>query len=707
MRAAGVLSRAERGEGFPALDWFRLVAAALVVCIHTSPLTTYTPLGDFWLTRVLARVAVPFFLMVSGHFLARSGWRSLGKFLKKMLLVYVCAVALYLPLNWYSANLPPAQWPQALLIDGTFYHLWYFPATLLGALIARQLWRLGPGWGLAIAGMLYLVGLGGDSYYGLAARLPALKAMYGAIFSVSEYTRNGLFYAPLFLLLGAAADRDRPARGGMAAWGAGFALSLGAMTAEGLWLRHLGVQRHDSMYLLLPVCMVCLFALLRSLNRGRSRRGADVSLLVYLIHPWCIVLVRGGARAVGLAGLLIENSLGHFAAVLALSFCAALVLAHLRPERGDPRGRAWREVDLEAVAHNARTLQQALPQECGLMAVIKADAYGHGAVAVARRLRRCGVGAFAVATLEEGVALRRHGIGGEILILGYTHPAQAGRIRRWRLTQTVVDAAHGEALAAQGVGLRVHLALDTGMHRLGIPAEDRRAIARMYQLPKLKITGVFSHLCVSDSLRPEDRDYTQRQLDRFYAALDWMAGQGLDPGETHIQASYGVWNLPAQNCAWARVGIALYGVASDSGPTLRHLDLRPALALRGRVASVRTLAAGEGAGYGLAFRPGEERQLAAVTIGYADGLPRDLARKGGEVLIAGRRCPVVGRVCMDQMLVDVTGVPDVRPGGIVTLIGRDGAEEIRAEELARRCGTITNELLSRLGGRLALCFQNR
>ena len=212
----------------------------------------------------------------------------------------------------------------------------------LGALVARQLWRLGPGWALAVAAVLYLVGLGGDSYYGLASQLPALKAMYGAIFSVSEYTRNGLFFTPLFLLLGGGGEQPfpSPAR----PLGPGVRPLLGAMTAEGLWLHSLGVQRHDSMYLLLPVCMVCLFSLLRSVNRGRSQRSADVSLLVYIIHPWCIVLVRGGAKAVGLEGPLIENSLGHFAAVLVLSFCAALALERLRPLPRDPKagpGGRW------------------------------------------------------------------------------------------------------------------------------------------------------------------------------------------------------------------------------------------------------------------------------------------------------------------------------------------------------------------------------
>ena len=364
------------------------------------------------------------------------------------------------------------------------------------------------------------------------------------------------------------------------------------------------------------------------------------------------------------------------------------------------KSRAWREVDLGALAHNARALQSALAPGCRLMAVVKADAYGHGAAPVARRLEREGVKAFAVACLDEGIALRRAGTGGLILVLGYTPPEQAGLLRRWGLTQTVAGEAHGRALAAQGVPLEVHLALDTGMHRLGVPAEDREAITRLYALPNLKIRGVFSHLCVSDSLEWEDVDFTRRQLERFYGAVKWMKEHGCAPGGTHIQASYGIWNLLPQPCAWARAGIALYGVTSGAAPTRRELGLRPVLSLRARVAMVRTLAPGEGAGYGLAFRAREERQLAVVTIGYADGLPRALAQRGGEVLLAGRRCPMAGRMCMDQLLVDVTGVEGVRPGDAATLIGRDGGAEISAGEVAQRCGTITNELLSRLGARL-------
>lgn len=373
-----------------------------------------------------------------------------------------------------------------------------------------------------------------------------------------------------------------------------------------------------------------------------------------------------------------------------------------RNEEDFSRCRAWREIDLDALTLNAAALQAALAPGCRLMAVLKADAYGHGALLAAQRLYREGVRDFAVACLEEGIQLRRQGLEGHILILGYTSPLLAEELARRDLTQAIVDEAHGRALADQQVPVKVHLALDTGMHRLGIPADDRQAIARVYALPFLKIRGVFSHLCVCDGQGADDKAFTRLQLVRFYAALAWMEKEDFPTGETHIQASYGILNLPPQPCTLARAGIALYGVRSQKDDTLREMELRPVLSLRARVASVRWLEEGEGAGYGLAYRPRSKRKIAAITIGYGDGLPRQLAQKGGEVLIGGRRCPMVGRMCMDQLLADVTDLPDVKAGDTVTILGQDGMETIAAEEAAEKCGTITNELLARLGPRLPL-----
>ena len=188
---------------FPALDGFRLAAAVLVVTIHTSPLTDFSAGLDFWLTRVAARVGVPFFLMVSGYFLARNQWKGTGNFLKKTLLLYGSAMVVYLPLNLYAGDFSLANGLRAVLWEGTFYHLWYFPALIWGILLTRLLLRLGERPALAAAGVLYLMGLGGDSYYGILSRLPVFRQFYDLIFTMTEYTRNGVFLVPLFLLLGA------------------------------------------------------------------------------------------------------------------------------------------------------------------------------------------------------------------------------------------------------------------------------------------------------------------------------------------------------------------------------------------------------------------------------------------------------------------------------------------------------------------------
>ena len=471
----------------PALDRFRIAAAVLVAAIHTSPLTTYTADGDFFLTRVLARLAVPFFFLVTGYFLSRSEWNSLPRFLKKTGLLYLAAMLFYLPLNLYSRNL--SGWQnivRGILFDGTFYHLWYFPAVLLGSLLAFLLSRKGPRFALTAAGLLYLIGLGGDSYYGLVSSLPFGKAFYDILFSLSAYTRNGIFFAPLFLLLGAYAKRRNPRLCLV-----GFLLSFAAMSVEAFLLRAAEAQRHNSMYLLLPFCSLFLFSLLLSRNSGQNRDARRFSAVFYVIHPWCIVLVRGGAEMLGLEAVLVSNSLGHFLAVLLFSAAVSLSAVFFLPRRPSETGRAWCEIDLRALRSNTFLLQRKAGVHSALMAVIKADAYGHGAIPCARALRRCGVRAFAVATLEEGITLRRAAVRGTILILGYTPPSEADLLVRWRLTQAVMDEPYARQLAAQGRRVAVHVAVDTGMHRIGIPVEEVAAFRRVYRLPICALRGFF------------------------------------------------------------------------------------------------------------------------------------------------------------------------------------------------------------------------
>lgn len=315
-----------------ALDWGRLLAAMLVVAIHTSPLGSFSAEADFVLTRILARLAVPFFLMCSGYFLLGEAGAAgrFGRFAHKTLLLYAGASLLYLPLNLYAGHLQglgPADWLRLLLFDGTFYHLWYLPAVLLGAGLLLACRRLAWQWQLGLAAALYLLGLLGDSYFGLLRAVPPLQAAYQAMFQLFSYTRNGLFYTPLFLLLGALL-RKPPARlERRAFWQnlAGLAVALLCLLAEGLALHNLGWQRHDSMYLALPAAMWFLFRLALSLPWRSAPAVRPLAAWVYILHPAVLVAWRGLAKALGWQAWLLDNSLLRYAAVCVLSFAAACV----------------------------------------------------------------------------------------------------------------------------------------------------------------------------------------------------------------------------------------------------------------------------------------------------------------------------------------------------------------------------------------------
>ena len=325
---------------FGALDRFRPLAALLVVALHTYPLADVSPDAEFLLTRVLARLAVPFFLMATGQFallplLQPGGARRLPRFLRKTGLLYGACILLYLPLGIYGgqyAGLTPLSAVRLLLFDGTYYHLWYFPAALLGVCLALLLRRaLGRAGALTAAALLYAAGLFGDSYYGLAARLPALQAGYAALFSLSSFARNGVFLAPLFLLLGAELGGGALAVPRRAA-GAGLALSLLLFAGEALALRALAWPRHDSMAVFLVPAALFLYRLLLTCPCAERPALRTLSGLVYVLHPLCIVGVRGAAKVLRATDLLVENNLAHFLAVAALSFAlsGALTLLLLR-----------------------------------------------------------------------------------------------------------------------------------------------------------------------------------------------------------------------------------------------------------------------------------------------------------------------------------------------------------------------------------------
>jgi len=364
------------------------------------------------------------------------------------------------------------------------------------------------------------------------------------------------------------------------------------------------------------------------------------------------------------------------------------------------RGRAWIEIDLDAMAFNLADIRSALPGDCDIMAVVKANAYGHGLKKVAERMVKEGIRTFAVATIAEGIKLRKYVTDADILVMGYTHPEDARLLSINKLIQLIVDKTHAEALNDAGYDIRVHIAIDTGMHRLGIEPSDYTEIESIYNLSNLRVEGIATHLASPDSLTESDTVFTNTQTDMFSALIRKLTDNGYNVGKLHTQSSYGIYNYPEQRCDYVRPGIMIYGIQSQNDKTRIKAGLRPVLSLRAVIAQVRWIKAGESVSYGRMFTADKPIKLATVSIGYADGIPRQMSGNGGNGIVNGCKVPIIGRICMDMIMLDVTDVENVKAGDIATLIGRDGGEEIRCEDVAEAAGTITNDILSGLGDRL-------
>lgn len=367
-------------------------------------------------------------------------------------------------------------------------------------------------------------------------------------------------------------------------------------------------------------------------------------------------------------------------------------------DRIPPTHRAWVEVDLGAIRHNVQAIRRLLRPSIQLMSVVKADGYGHGAVAVARTALSAGASWLAVATVEEGIQLRKADIEAPILLFGPTIcKEEIEVIAEHRLQPTVCSLDQARRFSEAGLGLiPIHLKVDTGMSRLGVSwQEAQELLSAIRVLPDVSVASLYSHLATADAVDPTT---TGEQFTRFAKLVDTLQRQGLRPPLVHLANSAATLTFPDTHFDLVRIGLAQYGLYPGS-----HLQgvvaLRPALALNAKIIFVKTVPPGTGVSYGHTFRTARRTRLATVSIGYGDGISRALSNRI-DFLVRGRRARQVGTITMDQCLIDITDVPEASDGDVVTLLGQDGEERISIAEWAARLGTIPYEILTALSPRL-------
>lgn len=372
------------------------------------------------------------------------------------------------------------------------------------------------------------------------------------------------------------------------------------------------------------------------------------------------------------------------------------------------KARSWVVVDRNAILHNVEEIKKLIQEPTEIMAVVKANAYGHGDTVVAKLLENNGITSFAVSSVDEAVNLRKVGVTSDILILGYTPEVHFHYLFECDLIQNFLSLDYARKLnefaKTCDIQIRGHIKVDTGMARLGIRClendyniEDVKAI---YELSNLKVEGIFSHYSVADELDENNLAYTDKQTAMFERVLQDLKESGLEIGKAHIQNSYGVLNYQMQY-DYVRPGLLLLGVTSDDSIAIRsNPDFIPALTWKANISYVKTIHAGDNVSYGRHYLAESDRVIATCSVGYADGVPRSASNHGLEVLVHGKRCPIVGNICMDQLMVDVTDVNDVCEGDEIILIGQDGNERVTVDEWSRCIHTINNDMLCRISVRV-------
>lgn len=365
--------------------------------------------------------------------------------------------------------------------------------------------------------------------------------------------------------------------------------------------------------------------------------------------------------------------------------------------------RAWAGIHLSRLEKNINTIKAGLAPSTEIMAVVKADAYGHGESEVVQKLCSMGIHYFAVSNLDEAINVRNISSDCEILILGYTPPEYADELVQFNIIQCVVSEEYAAELDRKAaLPVRCHIKLDTGMGRIGLKfrtvSECADCAQRIINMKNINAEGLFTHFAVADSDEPDNIEYTEKQSDFIKSVYSELADRGMKLKHVHFLNSAGAGYHFDSASTLARIGITMYGLYPNYPLPLPY-SVEPVMELKAVISYVKETVEGDCISYGRTYRAPGRRKIATVTVGYADGYSRLLSSKG-QVLLRGKRCSITGRVCMDQMMIDVTDLDDVKPGDVVTLIGKDGDDEITADELASWYGTIGYEVVCGISKRV-------
>ena len=364
--------------------------------------------------------------------------------------------------------------------------------------------------------------------------------------------------------------------------------------------------------------------------------------------------------------------------------------------------RVWAEINLDNIAHNVKKIRSFVPPTAKLMAVVKADAYGHGAVECAKTALCNGADYLGVAIIEEAIKLRQSSISAPILVLGYTPALSLANVINHYLIQTVFNMEMANALSDIAVSLgktaKIHIKIDTGMSRLGFMPTEASAdeIEQINRLPGIDCCGIYTHLADADDL---DSDFSAQQFDKFSYLLGLLSAKGLTKLTRHFNNSAGICRFSHMSMDMVRSGILLYGLSPSEEIDISHFDLKPAMSVKSRISSIKSLSAGVSVGYSRSYFTTKATVVATVPVGYADGFSRRLSNKG-RVIVNGKFAPIIGNICMDQFMIDVSGIAKVKENTEIILMGGHSGKLVCADELAQIEDVINYEILCKIGKRV-------